>query len=198
MATGDLLSGADTGPLSSAVGEDRRRSDEFYRAFARLQQQYEQQLAAQSALGRSFDNTISGAAPSVAGTKLEQGLGQTTAAINANTSGASGQNAGVASYGAIQALAAAHAKMQQDAALARAQEVQAAQAAKAGILNQQQGATANMAGDVTGAGTALSGQSTTAAGGLVGANEDEIKQRRALAANILGGLSSFGVTAATK
>lgn len=191
MATGDLIGGADTSPLGDAVGGDRRRSDEFYRAFARLQQQYEQQLAAQSALGRSYDRTIAGTGPSVAGTSLERGLNQTGAAINAEASGASGQNAGMAQYGAIQALAAAHAKAQQDAAVARAAEVSDAMKAKAGLLNQEQSATAGMTGAVLPAGTALSGQSTTAAGGLVNANEDEIKQRRALAANILGGLGSL-------
>lgn len=195
MATGDLIGGADTSPLGDAVGGDRRRSDEFYRAFARLQQQYEQQLAAQSALGRSYDKTINGTGPSVATTTLERGLNQTGAAVNAEASGASGQNAGMAQYGAIQALAAAHAKAQQDAAVARAQEAQAAQNAKAGLLNQEQGATANMVGSVVPAGTALSGQSTGAAGGLVNANEEEIKQRRALAANILGGVSSFATHA---
>lgn len=191
MATGDLLSGADTSPLSDATYRDRRKSDEFYAAFARLQQQYEQQLAAQSALSRSLDRTISGDAPSVAGTALERGLGQTRSAISAEASGASGQNAGMASYAAIQALAQAQAKQQQDAAVARAQEVQAAQAAKAQILNQQQGATANMAGVTVPAGTALSGQNTTGAGGLVTANEDEIKQRRALVANALNSGSSL-------
>lgn len=196
MATGDLIGGADTSPLTDAVAGDRRRSDEFYRAFARLQQQYEQQLAAQGQLGRAYDKTISGVGPSVAGTSLERGLNQTGAAVNAEASGASGQNAGMAQYGAIQALAAAHAKAQQDAAVARAQEVQAAMVAKAGLLNQQQGATANMAGTVVPAGTALSGQSTTAAGGEVNANEEEIKQRRALAANILGGVSSAVTKAA--
>lgn len=190
MATADILSGADTSPLSDATYRDRRKSDEFYAAFAKLQQQYEQQLAAQNALGRSFDRTISGQGPSVAGTSLERGLNQTQSAISAEASGASGQNAGVMQYGAIQALAAAHAKAQQDAAVARAQEVQQAQQAKGALLNQQQGATANMAGVTVPAGTALSGQNTTGSGALVNASEEEAKQRRALAANLMNSFST--------
>ncbi len=194
--TGDLIGGADTSPLVNATGADRARSDEFYRQLAFLQQQYQQQLAAQSALGRSFDRTIAGTGPSVAGTQLEQGLGETRSAVNAAASGASGQNAGIANYSAIQALAAAQAKKEQDAALLRAKEVEAAQAAKGQLLNQQQAATGNMAGVYAPAGTALSGQATTGAGGIVNANEDEIKQRRALAGNILGGVSGVLTAAA--
>ncbi len=190
MATGDLLGGADTSPLVNATSEDRRRSDEFYRQLALLQQQYQQQLAAQNATARGLDRTIAGTAPSVAGTQLEQGLGQTRSALAAESSGASGQNAGIANYTAIQALAAAQAKKQQDAAMLRATEVSDALKAKAGILNQEQSATGNMASIYAPQGTALSGQATTGAGGVVNANEDEIKQRRALAANILGGVSS--------
>lgn len=195
MATGDLLGGADTSPLSTATSTDRQRSDDFYRQLAMLQRQYEQQLAAQGALTRSIDKTIAGTGPSVAGTSLQRGLDQTRSAISAEASGASGQNAGMASYSAIQALGAAEAKRQQDAAVARAAESASAVQAKAGILNQEQGATGNMAGIVTPAGTALSGQATGAAGNLVAANEDEIKQRRALAANILGGVSSIATHA---
>lgn len=190
MATGDLLGGADTSPLTDAAAIDRRRSEEFYRQMAKLYQDYQQQLAAQGELSRSLDRTIAGTGPSVAGTSLTQGLDQTRAAVNSQASGASGQNAGMASYGAIQALSAAQAKAQQDAAIARAAESAEAVKAKAGILNQQQAATGSLAGVSGAAGTALSGQSTTAAGGLVDANEEEIKQRRALAANILGGVSS--------
>lgn len=195
MATGDLLSGADTSPLANATNRDRQKSDEFYRAFARLQQQYEQQLAAQSALGRSFDRTIAGTGPSVAGTSLERGLNQTRSAISAEASGASGQNAGIMQYGAIQALAAAQAKAQQDAAVARSQEVQAAQTAKAGLLNQQQGATASMAGVTVPAGTALAGQDTVGDKSLVDANSDEIKQRRALVANLMNSFGSLATAA---
>src|SRR5678809_485518 len=116
-STGTILQGPDVSPLTSATSEDRRRADEMFRYLAQLQQQYQQQLAAQNATVRALDRTISGTGPSVAGTQLQQGLNQTQAAVNAQASGASGQNAGVASYGAIQALAAAHAKAQQDAAL---------------------------------------------------------------------------------
>jgi hypothetical protein len=101
----------------------------------------------------------------------------------------------MASYSAIQALAAAQAKQQQDAAVARAAEAAQAQAAKAQILNQQQAATGNLAGVVVPAGTALSGQNTVGSGQLVNANEDEIKQRRALAANALNSVGSAATIA---
>lgn len=197
MAENSLFGGADISPLTNATAEDRRRADEFYRQLAYLQQQYQQQLAAQSATARALDRTISGTGLSVAGTQLQQGLNQTGAAVNAQASGASGQNAGVASYGAIQALAAAQAKAQQDAALLRAKEVEEAIKTKAGILNQQQQATGHMAGIDASSGTDLSGQATTAAGGVVKANEEETAAERAFVANMLNGLGSSMITYGT-
>lgn len=192
-----VLLGPDTSPIVNATAEDRRRSDEMYRQLALLQQQYQQQLAAQGATTRALDRTIAGTAPGVAGTQLTQGLDQTRAAISAQASGANSANAGATQYGAIQALAAAHAKAQQDAALLRAKEVEEAIKAKAGILNQEQQATGNMAGIVAPAGTALSGQSTTAAGGVVKSNEEETAARRVLAANLLNGFGSAVTKMAT-
>ncbi len=190
------LLGADTSPLTQATSEDRRRSDEFFRQLAKLQLDYQQQQSAQAATTRGLDRTINGTGPSVAGTQLQQGLGQTQAAIGAQTSGATGQNAGTAQYGAIQALAAAQAKQQQDAALMRAKEVEDAIKAKGGILAQEAQATGNMAGINAIGATGLSGQSTTAAGGVVGANEKETEARRAFIANLVNGLGSATMTAA--
>lgn len=195
--TGTIFEGPNISPLTNATAEDRRRADEMYRYLAQLRQQFQQQQAAQSATTRSLDRTIAGTGPSIAGTQLQQGLDQTQSAISAQASGANGVNAGVANYGAIQALAQAHAKAQQDAALLRAREVEQAIQAKAGILGQQQNATNAMAGNVTGAGTALSGQSTTAAGGVVQANTAEEAARRALAANMLQGVGQAAIAGST-
>lgn len=179
------LLGADTSPLTNATAESRRRADEMYRYLATLQQQFQQQQAAQGATTRALDRTIQGTGPSVAGTQLQQGVGQTRNAISAQASGANGVNAGVANYGAIQAIGAAQAKQQQDAALLRAQEVEQAIKAKAGILGQEQAATVGMAGQTTGAGTALQGQDVAGSGNVVQANEQEVAARRAFIANLI-------------
>jgi hypothetical protein len=184
---GSLLGGPDTSQLTSATNADRARSDEFYRQLALLQQQYQQQLAQQGALGRSLDKTIAGTAPSVAGTQLQQGVGEIANATRATAAGASGENAALANYGSIQALAQAQAKANQDAANLRAREVAQAQQTKAGILNQQQQATGGMHGaDVSGA-LGESGQATSGAGTLAGVNENEINSERALASNAVQG-----------
>lgn len=196
MAVGTIMGGADTSPLVNATATDRSRSEDFFRKMAQLQQEYEQQLQQQSALGRSYDQVIAGTAPSVAGTQLAQGLDRTNAAINANAAGATAPNAGLAQYGAIQAMGAARAKQEQDAALLRAQEVEKARAGKAALLGQQQAATGGMAGTVTGAGTALSGQASGTAGQIVSANESEIAARRAFLANLLQGGGSALMAAA--
>lgn len=155
-----------------------------------MQQQYNQQLQAQNAVGRQLDRQIAGTAPSVAQTQLQQGLGQTRDAVSAQAVGASGQNAAVANYGAIQALAHAQAKQQQDAAALRAQEVQNATTAKANLLNNQQQATSAQSGQATTAGTALSGQNTAGAGKVADANAAEVGAQRNLLGNVVGGAGS--------
>src|SRR6476469_7583352 len=149
MANNSIITGADTSPIVDATAFDRQHADEFYRRLAQLQQQYQQQLAAQSALGRSYDRTIAGTAPSVAGAQLQRGVQQIGADARATASGATGASGALANYGAIQALA--QAKANADAAALRAQEVAAAQAAKANLLNQQQSATNAQSAQSTGA-----------------------------------------------
>jgi hypothetical protein len=191
--TGSIFEGPNLSPLTGAVANDRARADEFYRQLAKLQQDYQQQLAAQSALTRGLDRTIAGTAPSVAGTQLQQGLGQTRNAISAQASGASGQNAAMANYGAVQALAQAQAKQQQDAALLRAKEVSDAQALKANVLNQQQGATGVQSGQATAGATGLSGQENTSAGNLAAQNAAEVASNRALFSNLVSGVGNAAV-----
>lgn len=178
----------DTSALTSATGADREQAAEFYRRLAMLQQQYDQQLAAQSALGRSLDRTIAGTAPSVAGTQLQQGVGQIRNAVASEAAGAGGNNAALAQYGGIQAIAAAQAKANQEAAVLRAKEIHDAQVAKAGLLNQQQGATGNMAGINASGGTSLSGAATTGAGNIAKINEDETNAWRNFVSNLSGGV----------
>lgn len=191
MAVGSIFTGPDTSPLTDATAIDRQRAEEFFRRLAELQANYQQTYGAQNALGRSLEGTIRGTAPSVAGTQLQQGLGQTRAAISSQAAGGTGVNAALSNYGGIQALAAAQAKQQQDASLLRAEEVARAQQAKAALLAAQQQATGNMAGTITGAGVNLSGQATGAAGNVVSANQQEIAARRNLATNAAGALGSL-------
>src|SRR5262245_1690907 len=187
----------DISALTSATGEDRARAAEFFRQMAILQQNYQQQLAQQGQLARSLDQVIAGTAPSVAQRQLRQGVGDIRNAISADVAGASGPNAALAQYGGIQALAAAQAKANQEAAVLRAKEIEPARAAKAGVLNQQQAATGNMAGTVTGAGTALSGQATTGAGNIAKINQDETDAWRNFVANLAGGAGNTAVKIAT-
>jgi hypothetical protein len=182
---GGITTGPNTSALSNAVGTDQTRAAEFYRRLAMLQQQYQQQLQAQGALGRSYDQVISGQAPSVAGTQLQQGLGDIRNTVAAQASGAGGNNAALANYGSIQALAQAQNKANQDAAILRAKEVAQARDSKSQLLNQQQQATGNMYGDNTGATTSLAGTEANAAGNLAKMNEDEINSRRALISNLI-------------
>lgn len=187
----DLISERpDISALTGATAESRERANEFYRQIALLQQQYNQQLQQQAQLGRQLDRQIAGTAPSVAGTQLQQGLGQTRNAISAQASGASGNNAALANYGAVQALAAAQAKQQQDAAMLRAQEVQNAITAKANLLNNQQQATAGQTSSATGASTALSGQNVAGAGKVADANAAEVGAQRNLLGNVVQGAGS--------
>jgi hypothetical protein len=191
MAVGTILGGANTSPLVDANALDRQRAEEFFRRLAELQANYQQTFQQQGALGRSLDGTIRGTAPSVAGTQLQQGLGQTRAAISSQAAGGTGASGALNAYGAIQALGAAQAKQQQDAALLRAEEVARAQQAKAALLAAQQSATGNMAGVTAGGGVNLSGQATGAAGNIVGANEREIAARRNAVSNGLGAAGSL-------
>jgi hypothetical protein len=191
-STGTLLGGADTSALTNATDASRAHANDFYRQLALLQQQYQQQLAQQSALGRSYDRTIAGTAPSVAGTQLQRGVGQIADSARATAAGAGGNNAALANYGAIQAAGAAQAKANAEAAQLRAQEVAAAQANKAQLLNAQQQATGTQSGQATGAATTLGGQNLSGAGGIVSANQHENDAERNLAAS---GLNSIGSVA---
>src|SRR5215470_2869127 len=97
-----ILGGGNLAPLSNATAEDRAQSQEFFRQLALLQQNYNQALQQQRALGRQYDQVIAGTAPSVAATQLQQTTGQIDNALRANAAGASGNNAALANYGAIQ------------------------------------------------------------------------------------------------
>ena len=191
MANNSIITGADTSPIVDATAFDRQHADEFYRRLAQLQQQYQQQLAAQSALGRSYDRTIAGTAPSVAGAQLQRGVQQIGADARATASGATGASGALANYGAIQALAHAQAKANADAAELRAREVAAAEAAKANLLNQQQSATNAQSAQSTGAAVDLTGGAMTGAGQQVAANTHENDAERALASGVVNGAGNY-------
>jgi hypothetical protein len=184
------LAGGDTSALTGAVGSDRAHAEDFYRRLALLNQQYQQQLAAQSGLGRQLDRQIAGTAPSVAQTQLRRGVGDIQNNINATTSGASGNTAALAGYSGIQALGAAQAKANADAAQIRAQEVAQAEQAKANLLAQQQAATGQQTATATGAGTALSGQAVSGGAALGNLNQEEIASERNLVGNVASGVGS--------
>jgi hypothetical protein len=186
----DIFYGADISPVTAATAEDRQRSQEFFRYLQMLQQNYQQALSQQQSLGRSFDNVIAGRGPSVAGTQLQEGVGNIRHAVSAQAAGAGGNNAAASNYGAIQALAAAQAKANQDAAMLRAKEVADARTGKAVLLNQEQAATGNLFGPTIGGGTTLSGQSTTSAANQAKLDQEETEARRNLVSNFLGGASS--------
>lgn len=186
----DIFSGSDHAPLSSATAEDRAQAQEFFRQLALLQQNYQQALQQQRTLGRSYDQVINGTAPSVAGTQLQQGVGQIKSTLASEAAGASGNNAALANYGAIQAMAQAQAKANQDAALLRAKEVAEARAGKAALLNNQQGATANMFSPTIGAGTTLAGQATQGAGKIGELDAAETEAQRRFYGNLISGVGA--------
>lgn len=192
-----IMSGGDLNPLLSATAEDRARANEFFRNLQFLQQQYQQALQQQSALGRSYDQVIAGTAPSVAQTQLRRGVDETGAAVRAEAAGAGGNNAAMANYGAIQALAQARARANADAAALRAREVEAARQGKAGVLNNMQQATASQFSPTIGAGVGLSGQSTSGAGVYGGLDAQEAAAQRAFFSNLAQGAGSAIMTGAT-
>lgn len=180
-----ILSGGNLGPLSTATAEDRAQSQEFFRQLALLQQNYQQALQQQRNLGRNYDAVINGTAPSVAGTQLQRTTGEIDNALRANAAGAGGNNAALANYGAIQAMAQARAKANADAAVLRAKEVSDARTGKAGLLNQEQGATSAFFSPTIGAGTTLSGQATQGAGQYGQLDTEEAAARRNFISNLV-------------
>jgi hypothetical protein len=177
----------DTSALSGATADDRARAAQFFRYLSTLQQNYQQALQQQQALGRSYDQVIAGTAPSVAGTQLQRTLGDTRNAVASEAAGASGQNAALANYGSIQALGGAYAKANQDAAALRAQEVANARAGKANLLQNEQGATGQQYGTTVGGATTSAGQATSGGGALANVNAEELGNERNLYSNLIKG-----------
>lgn len=179
-----------TSVLTNATGYDQATAQQFFQYLNALRQNYQNTLNAQNNLVGQNNAVIAGAAPSVAQTQLQQGLGQQRAALSSQAAGATGQNAALANYGSIQALGAANAKANQDAALLRAQEVAQARAANAGILGQEQQATGSMAGTTTAGGTGLSGQAVSGGAALGNINANELDAQRNFWSNLIKGAGS--------
>ena len=188
----DLLSDRpDQSALTGAMEGDRAQAQEFYRQLALLQQHYNEQRLQQAGTARQLDAQIRGTAPSVANTQLMRGVSQIGDAARATTAGASGNNAALGNYGAIQAMGQAQAKANADAAVLRANEINQATMAKANVLGQQQQATGQQTAAATAGGTALSGQQTSAAGKVADLNAGETAAQRNLLGNVVQGGGSL-------
>lgn len=159
--------------------------------------QYAQAQSGENQLGSYLNRIINGSAPSVAGQQLTAGLGEIKSGLESSASGATGNNAPLAQYGALQGYADAAAKTNQQAAMQRTQEQNAAIAAKGQLLGQQANQSANMYGtNLQGAGQ-FSGQA-----GQTGTAQADIDQKNRQAwmsfiGNLAGAGGAIGVKAAT-
>lgn len=202
-ATGQVFKDqSGTLPADPGLTQQAQRNLQFANQLAsglgRLNQDYRQAQTGQSQLGQTLNADIAGTAPSVAGTQLRQGLEQIQRGADSQASGATGTNAGLARYGAIQASGAAGAEANQDAAMARVQERANAIAAKGQLLGQQQqGANQMYATNVSGA-NAAAGNAAGPAG--VQAQVDQADRAKWLnfIGNMAGAAGAAGVTYATR
>jgi hypothetical protein len=166
------------------------------RMFANMgadQARYREVFSDQAELGRALDRTIRGDAPSVARTQLAAGVEAGTRAAESMAAGATGANAPLARYAAIQSAGQQSAEANAASAGLRAQEVTEAQRTKAGVLGQM-GQEANTS-------AAINAQTGTAAGQTAAhtaEKQSEIDQReRERWMNFTANLINAGGNAAT-
>lgn len=190
---------ASTDPsLNAQAQRSLAASNALYAKLAQYQQNYQQANQGQTQLGTALDKTISGAAPSVAQTSLDASTDQIGRNLTSEAAGATGENAGLARYAAIQGTGTAQAQAAGDAARLRAQEVAQAEQAKGTVLGQQAGEAGQFYGNTlsgaTGAGNTAEGAGATQ--GQI--NEQESAADKALAGNLLSGAGSAATTIAVK
>ncbi len=184
--------------LTSQAQRSLGISNALYSKLAAFQQQEQQAQAGQTQLGQALDRTIKGTGPSVAQTQLQQATEGIAQGQQSQAAGATGTNAALARYAAMQNTANAQAQAAQSAAAIRAQEVAQAEQAKGQVLAQQ-GNEANTAYGSTIAGTVGAGNTAASAGeSQATIDQKNSEDNKALAGNIVNGLGSAAVVGAVK
>ena len=184
--------------LNSQAQRSLSISNQLYSKLGGFQQGYQSASNGQTGLTQQLDRTINGTAPSVAGTQLVQAQDQIAKQQLSEAAGATGTNAALARYAAMQNTANSQAQANQSAAILRAQEVAQAEQVKGQVLGQQASeADTNYGNTVTGTNQA---SSVAGATGTAQADVDQ-KDRTAdktLVGNLVSGAGNAITTAATK
>lgn len=171
-------------------------SNQLFASLAQYGQQYQQAQNGQNAVGAYLQRIISGAAPSVAGTQLQQGLDTIKSGVQSQASGATGVNQPLANYGAIQAYGDAAAKANAAAATERAQEQGQAVSQLGALRAGQAGQALQGAGQSIQGGNQAAGIAATTQG-----NQAQLDQQNKMAwlsfiGNLANGAGAAGIKAA--
>ena len=190
---------ASTDPgLNAQAQRSLSASNDLYAKLAQYQQNYQQANQGQTQLGAALDRTISGTAPSVAQTALDASTDQIGRNLTSEAAGATGENAGLARYAAIQGTGTAQAQAASSAAQLRAQEVAQAEQAKGGVLAQQAAAAGNFYGSTLGGATGAANTAEAGAATQANINEQESAADKALAGNLISGAGSAATAGAVR
>ena len=179
--------------LNQLTARDVGVSNDLLSQLSNYNRIYNQANGGQTKLVGQLDQVINGTAPSVAQTQLTQNTDQIAKQQQSQASGATGVNAAIARYAAMQNTAAAQQKANQDAALLRANEVAQARQEKAGVLGAQAGEATNLYGaNLSGAGN-FSGEAGSTQGNQASIDQQRDTANKQLIGNLVGAGGTAGV-----
>lgn len=187
--------------VATQVAGASANSQAILAGLAGAQAQQRQALGGQTGQIADLNGVIQGTAPSVAGTQLQQALGQIAATQESQASGHGGQDAFAARRAAAANIGAAQTGASQAAAINRANEINAAQGLKAQTLQNIAGNANTEANTAVGGGATFSGQALNGQMGIEKLNNEtntnnanaNNNQKAAIIGDIAGGaIKAFG------